>query len=1044
MHSATHAAHQTQQHAMRARQSDDLHSSRRRSEHPVHPPLPASIRPARAPAATARRPSVHHMTYQGKQIKVTTYGTREEAIAAKEEEARKKAAAEKAKRERAKRAEECQSTGLPRGGRGGHAALTGPAGQLASALDIDRQLQLAGAWISGLPERSEVKARLGERWEQLAELHVSTAVAAGRDERAAVGAQVRGLFQWTLEAVIVENVFCGVTCAIKVFGELKKAVRTGDCSGSRDRRSNGQSVLRPQKTVIAHDTSRAPRNHLHPPGRPQPSRIPPPRSPPRSPDAIEEMDLDAPGEGKEAEGGAEDERHHDDGSAPWPGENGEEERDETDEAADADEANPEAANDAGEADEMMHDETEEEAGCREGGDALDDAQDDDNADDGSSPPRSPPRSPPHSPGDIDMNIDPPSPPHDPENGQQHDGPGPEESPQLEQEGREAHCDGDDPDDVDEAQAEELDADEEERGGREAAYKTAAVGQQVREDGLMDEGHHAGQDDARDNRHGRGGPGHGDEKNDAEQRPQGGEGQEQQPDPNQGGQRGQQADDDDDQQQPPGGQEAADGQDGPRSLPMSPPHSPEAVDMNIDPPSPSQEGGDGEQQRHQLMDEVEEQPHRSFEDDRDADMDRGRGEAAESPDDDNGGQPDMDPHNDGADSEGSEGQEAGRDGEGLGDGPHDQQHDDGDAEAGGGGSVGEDEAAPAADGRPFPPRSPPPPHSPGGDLDPHSPPHGQDNGQQHDGPGPGEARCDAHDPDDVDEAQAEEIDMGEEGQEGRDRDAGDNEVREDGLMDEGHQAGQDDARDNRHGRGGPATGTCRHSRSSIARGLREEAAPAAAAAAASVGGGQRPRERMLIDDDAAQPKPPAGTAAAADDRKDANDDQRECADGRGGDMAAGGAGFSREDREGRGRAGRGRRVDRGDGNDGHDDYDHDDEMGIDLEGPAAAAAAAAAAAGGADDVLVPSPDGGEFAGVPPSILQQPDGDLDDDVPLAARRKRRHREPADTIDGDRQDGRPSPPKRARREAARGAGARAAAAAGGGVEWTRDEKGRLKRLN
>ncbi|CEM28962.1 unnamed protein product [Vitrella brassicaformis CCMP3155] len=79
--------------------------------------------------------------------------------------------------------------------------------------------------------------------------------------------------------------------------------------------------------------------------------------------------------------------------------------------------------------------------------------------------------------------------------------------------------------------------------------------------------------------------------------------------------------------------------------------------------------------------------------------------------------------------------------------------------------------------------------------------------------------------------------------------------------------------------------------------------------------------------------------------------------------------------------------------------------MDLEGPAAAAAAAA---GVAEDVLVPSPDGGEVAGFPPPILQQPDGDIDDDVPLAARRKRRHREPAATIDGDRQDGRPSPPK------------------------------------
>ncbi|CEM29055.1 unnamed protein product [Vitrella brassicaformis CCMP3155] len=286
----------------------------------------------------------------------------------------------------------------------------------------------------------------------------------------------------------------------------------------------------------------------------------------------------------------------------------------------------------------------------------------------------------------------------------------------------------------------------------------------------------------------------------------------------------------------------------------------------------------------------------------------------------------------------------------------------------------------------------------------------------------------------------------------------------------------------------------------AQGLREEAAPAAAAA--SVGGGHRPRERMLIDDDAARPKsladdphdaedqeaegdgdarsePAAAAAAAAgggggmgkdesmkcdddeseedilprrlgsksklrrrrgllddddddeqeddlareaaftkkrkataDDARDDNDDPRECADGRERAMAACGAGG-------------GRRVDWGDRGDG---------MDIDLEGPAAAAAAAA---GVAEDVLVPSPDGGEVAGFPPPILQQPDGDIDDDVPLAARRKRRHREPAATIDGDRQDGRPSPPKRARREAARGAGASAA-----GVEWTRDENGRLKR--
>ncbi|CEM19238.1 unnamed protein product [Vitrella brassicaformis CCMP3155] len=115
--------------------------------------------------------------------------------------------------------------------------------------------------------------------------------------------------------------------------------------------------------------------------------------------------------------------------------------------------------------------------------------------------------------------------------------------------------------------------------------------------------------------------------------------------------------------------------------------------------------------------------------------------------------------------------------------------------------------------------------------------------------------------------------------------------------------------------------------------------------------------------------------------------------------------------------------------------HGDGMDVDSEGPAAAAAAAAAAAEGANDVLVPSPDGDELAGFPPGT-QQPDGDLDDDVPLAARRKRRYRDPADTTD-DHQDDRPSPPKRVRREAARGAGARAGGA-GGDVEWTRDEKG------
>ncbi|CEM19231.1 unnamed protein product [Vitrella brassicaformis CCMP3155] len=140
---------------------------------------------------------------------------------------------------------------------------------------------------------------------------------------------------------------------------------------------------------------------------------------------------------------------------------------------------------------------------------------------------------------------------------------------------------------------------------------------------------------------------------------------------QGGQRGEQAgDDDDQQQQPPGGHE----EDHPMSPPTPPPNSPEAMDMNIDPPSPGQEGagqddhdaadGEQQQQQHQLMDEVDELPHNGFEDHRDADKDSGGGEAAESPDDKNGGQPDMDPHNDGVDGEGGEGQEAGRGGGGL--------------------------------------------------------------------------------------------------------------------------------------------------------------------------------------------------------------------------------------------------------------------------------------------------------------------------------------------------------------------------------------------
>ncbi|CEM19285.1 unnamed protein product [Vitrella brassicaformis CCMP3155] len=91
MHSAAHAAHHTHQH--------------RSWQHrgPGHPPLPPSIRPARAPAAAARRPSVYSMTYEGRQIKVATYATRDEAIAAKNEEARRMEAAEKAQKDKAKR-----------------------------------------------------------------------------------------------------------------------------------------------------------------------------------------------------------------------------------------------------------------------------------------------------------------------------------------------------------------------------------------------------------------------------------------------------------------------------------------------------------------------------------------------------------------------------------------------------------------------------------------------------------------------------------------------------------------------------------------------------------------------------------------------------------------------------------------------------------------------------------------------------------------------------------------------------------------------------
>ncbi|CEM34281.1 unnamed protein product [Vitrella brassicaformis CCMP3155] len=469
-----------------------------------------------------------------------------------------------------------------------------------------------------------------------------------------------------------------------------------------------------------------------------------------------------------------------------------------------------------------------------------------------------------------------------------------------------------------------------------------------------------------------------------------------------------------------------------SPPMSPPHSPEAIDMNIDPPSPSQEGAgqdgqeaaDGEQQ--QLMDEAEqallggegqeEEPRHGFEDYRDAD--KGGGEAAESPDD-NGGPPEMDPYNDGPDNEGSEGQEAGRDGEELGDGPHDQQHDNGDFEGGGDGSVDEDEAAPAANGRPSPPRSPPtpPPYSPGGidmHLDPHPPHCDQDNSRQLDGPGPEEAHCDADEPDvDVDEPQAEKVDMGEEGQESRDHDAADNsgavgqQLREDGLLDEDHQAGQDDARDNRHGRGGPDHDHEKHEDkgdeppdapdglsaqghqggrsgpSSVAcRGSRHADCLSASEQEDSEGQAddQRPKSRSAKPS-RTQPPPPAEDRREEIDHDLAAEDGRhrhaDTADAGGADASRGGGGAHRMDRAGSA-------CSREQDEDGHGPFA--DAMDIDLGGPAAAATPAAADKG-------PCVGCGQQAGHDNTLggHERRGGSADDGIPAAR-------------DAEPQDGRP----------------------------------------